>query len=79
VDGGPTATKDELGSRGQRSSGRIRRAARRLQSPVHVDGRVGVKLTLEHARARVAAESGRAWVRLGLKAYGKSLSSLRLA
>jgi hypothetical protein len=57
----------------------MRRAACRLQSPVHVDGRVGVKLTLVDARARVAAKSGRAWVRLGLKAYGKSLSPLRLA
>jgi hypothetical protein len=79
VNGGPTATKDELAWIGQRSNGRMRRAACRLQSPVHVDGRVGVKLTLVDARARVAAKSGRAWVRLGLKAYGKSLSPLRLA
>jgi hypothetical protein len=46
---------------------------------VHVGGRVGVKLTLVDARTRVAAESGRAWVRLGLKADGKSLPTLRLA
>jgi hypothetical protein len=32
---------------------RIRLAARRLQSPVQVDGRVGITLTLEEARARV--------------------------
>jgi hypothetical protein len=50
VNEGPTATKDGLGSIGQGSNGRIELAARRLQSPVHVDGRVGVKLTLEETR-----------------------------
>jgi len=54
---------------------RIRHAARRLQSPVHVDGRVCITLTLEGGQdqgARVVAESGHAWVSLGLKADGKS-------